>query len=225
MAASTFAALFLAHVIADYLLQTNWLVMNKHRARAIGLHVAIVLAMMPLVTLHLSWWFLAVAAAHLVIDLIKTHVLGGGFGAYVLDQALHVASILAVVWAAPGLWTESPLSGIDWLSRFYLILAVLIFATRGGQYAVAIFLRHDPEADGRGVWIGWAERAALSALVAVGLPWAIIAVLAAKVAQVARDLRARDLGGRSRLLHGAALSMVWGLGCAAALWAILPAFG
>jgi hypothetical protein len=225
MAASTFAALFLAHVIADYLLQTNWLVMNKHRARAIGLHVAIVLAMMPLVTLHLSWWFLAVAAAHLAIDLTKTHVLGGGFGAYVLDQALHIASILLVVWAAPGLWAESPLSGIDWLARFYLILAFLIFATRGGQYAVAIFLRHDPEADGRGVRLGWAERAALSALVAAGLAWAMIGVVAAKIGHVAYALPRRDTGSRARLLQGALLSMVWGLACAAALWAILPAFG
>lgn len=225
MAASSFAALFLAHVIADYLLQTRWMVANKHRPAALCLHVAVVLAMMPLVTLHLSWWFVALAAAHLVIDLSKTHLMGGGLAAYLGDQALHLVTILVVVVAAPGLWAESPLAGIDGVARLYLILAVLIFATRGGQYAVASLLRHEPKADARGLRIGWAERAALPAVVAVGLPWAVPAILAAKMGHVAHALRRRDAGSRSRLMRGAALSMVWGLACATALWAILPAIG
>lgn len=225
MAASTFAALYLAHVIADYLLQTRWMVENKDRAPAIGLHIGVVLAMMPVVTLHLSWWFVALALAHLVIDLTKTHVLGGGLLAYFADQALHIVSILGVVALTPGLWAESPLSNIDWLARFYLILAVFVFAARGGQYAVAIWLATDPEADGRGVRIGWAERTALSVAVAAGVPWAMPAVLAAKAAQVAVAWPGRDARGQRRLLQGACLSMSWGLACAATLWAILPSFG
>ncbi|PWK62753.1 DUF3307 domain-containing protein [Roseicyclus mahoneyensis] len=225
MAASTFAALYLAHVIADYLLQTRWMVENKDRPAAIGLHIGVVLAMMPVVTLQLSWWFLALALAHLAIDLTKTHVLGGGLGAYVVDQMLHIVSILGVVALAPSLWAESPLSGIDWLARFYLILAVFLFAARGGQYAVAIALSTDPEADGRGVRLGWAERTALSALVAAGLPWAMPFILAVKAAQVARERPRRDGRGRARLIRGSALSMGWGLACAGGLWAILPSFG
>jgi hypothetical protein len=225
MAASTFAALFLAHVIADYLLQTSWLVENKRRPLAIGLHIGAVLAMMPLLTLHLSWWFVALAAMHLAIDLTNTYLLGGGLMAYLADQILHLASILAVVTLAPGLWADSPLSDIDGLARFYLILAVFLFAARGGRYAVATLLRLDPEADGRGVRIGWAERTALVAVVALGLAWAIAGVLAGKAVHVAMALSRRDGAGRARLVRGAGLSMVWGLGCAGALWAILPAFG
>lgn len=225
MATSTFAALFLAHVIADYLMQTGWMVANKRRATAIGLHVAVVLAVMPVVTLSLSPWFLLLAALHLAIDLAKTHVLGCGFAAYVGDQMLHLVSILAVVTLAPGLWAESPLSGVDWLSRFYMILAVFIFAARGGQYAVAILLRTDPEADAPGVRLGWAERVALPALVAVGLPWAVPGVLAAKAAQVMLGLRHRTGPARRHLIGASTLSMGWGLACATALWAVLPAFG
>ncbi len=225
MAASTFAALYLAHVIADYLLQTHWMVQNKDRAPAIGLHVGLVLAMMPVVTLHLSWWFVALALVHLAIDLTKTHVLGGGLLAYVTDQALHIVSILGVVALAPGLWAQSPLSGIDWLARFYMILAVFVFAARGGQYAVAILLGTDPEANGRDVRIGWMERTALSVVVAAGLPWAMLAVLAAKAVQIVIERPKRDARGSGRLIRGSALSMGWGLACAAALWLILPSFG
>ena len=225
MAASTFAALFLAHVIADYLLQTNWLVENKRRPLAIGLHIAAVLVMMPLLTLHFSWWFVALAAAHLAIDLTKTHLLGGGLAAYIADQALHIASILVVATLAPDLWGDSPLSAIDWVAPFYLILSAFLFSARGGQYAVATYLRLDPEADGHGVRVGWVERTALAAAVAAGAPWAIPGILAAKAAHLVPAFRRRNEVGRQRLLKGATLSMAWGLGCAAALWAILPAFG
>lgn len=225
MAASSFAALYLAHVIADYLLQTQWMVVNKDRPTAIGLHVGIVLAMMPVVTLHLSWWFVALALAHLAIDLTKTHLLGPGLAAYVGDQLLHLISIVAVVALVPDLWDQSPLAGIDWLARFYLILAVFIFAARGGQYAVATLFRTDPEADGRGVRIGWVERTALAAVVAVGIPWAIALGLAAKALHVMLERPGRDARRQSRLIRGAALSMAWGLACALALWVILPSFG
>jgi hypothetical protein len=225
MAASTFAALFLAHVIADYLLQTNWLVENKRRPLAIGLHIAAVLVMMPILTLQLSWWFVALAAAHLAIDLTKTHLLGGGLAAYVADQALHIASILVVVMLAPDLWLGSPLSDIAWVAPFYLILSAFLFSARGGQYAVATLLRLDPEADGHGVRVGWVERTALAAVVAAGAPWAILGILVAKTAHLAHALRHRSTAARQRFVKGAALSMVWGLGCAAALWAALPAFG
>lgn len=225
MGVSTFAALFLAHVIADYLLQTAWMVTNKDRASAIGLHIGIVLVMMPAVTLHLSPWFLAVAAMHLAIDLTKTHLMPGGLISYVADQVLHLASIVLVVWLVPGLWGESPLAEVGWLDRTYLILAVFIFAARGGQYAVASLLGVDPEADGRGVRLGWAERVALSVAVAVGLPWAVPGIVAGKAAQVVRALRERDEAGRRRLIRGAGLSLIWGLACAAALWALLPAVG
>ncbi len=225
MAISTFAALFLAHVIADYLLQTGWMVANKRRALSIGLHIGAVFVMMPLATLSFSPWFVALAAMHLAIDLTKTHVLRGGLVAYVADQALHLASILLVVWLAPGLWAVSSLAEVDWLPRFYLILAVLLFSARGGQYAVATLFCIDPEADSRGVRIGWVERSALAALVAVGAPWPMLAVVAAKAGHVAFGLPRRDARGRSRLIRGSALSMAWGLACALALWAVLPSFG
>jgi len=225
MVVSSFAALFLAHVIADYLLQTEWMVANKHRARAIGLHIGAVFLAMPLVTLTFSPWFVALAGLHLAIDLTKTHLLRGGLGSYVADQVLHLASIALVAALAPGIWEASPLAAIDWVPRFYLILAMLLFAARGGQYAVATLFGSDPEADGRGLRIGWIERAALSVAVAAGAPWAMLGVLAAKSVHVARALQTRDGSGRARMIRGSAVSLIWGLACATLLWAVLPTIG
>jgi hypothetical protein len=222
MVIPTFAALFLAHVIADYLLQTRWLVSNKRRPAALGAHIGLVLLAMPLVTLSLSPWFLLLALLHLGIDLTKTFVLRGGLAAYTADQALHVASIGLIAWLAPNLWGQTPLADVAWLPEFYLMLAVFLFSARGGQYAVATWFRRPPEDEGRGVYIGWVERTALPATVALGAPWLIAAVVAAKGVHVMAALRGRTGAGRTRLVQGAALSLAWGLVCTAALWLLLP---
>jgi hypothetical protein len=225
MAASTFAALFLAHVIADYLLQTTWLVENKRRPMVIGLHIGAVFMVLPLLTLSFSPWFIALAAMHLAIDLSKTHLMRPGLPAYVADQALHLVSIGLVVALAPGIWAESPLSGSAWLPQVYLILAMILFTARGGQYAVAALFPADSGSDSRGVRIGWFERSALSAAVAAGAPLVFLTVLTAKAGHVAWAIGNRAGPGRDRLIRGSALSLTWGLTCAAALWVLLPTLG
>jgi hypothetical protein len=215
MAATTFAALFLAHVLADYLLQTRWMVVNKRRPAALGLHIGTVAVAMPAVFLTLSPWFLAVAGMHLVIDIAKTFVMRPGLASYIADQALHLASLVLVALLAPALWAGSPLAAIPGAAMTVLVLAALIFAARGGQYAVATVFGLDPETDGRGVWLGWAERSAMVAAVAAGWPALALLIPLAKAVQVARD-------PRPRLRQGAILSMLWGAATAAGLWAVLP---
>jgi hypothetical protein len=222
MAASTFAALFLAHVIADYLLQTTWMVVHKRRPAALGLHVATVLAAMPLVMLTLSPWFLVLAGLHLCIDIVKTFVLRPGLASYVADQVLHIASIALVAALAPGLWAESPLATLPWADAAVLILGAVIFAARGGQYAVAAWLAGAEGTDARGVRLGWVERGAMTGVVALGLPVLVLGVVLAKAAQVALRWADRDALGRRRLMEGATVSLLWGLPCAAGLWALLP---
>jgi hypothetical protein len=230
MAASTFAALFLAHVIADYLLQTDWMVTNKYRASAIGLHVLTVLVAMPLVTLSLSPWFLVLAAMHLAIDLTKTHLMPGGLWPYVADQILHLASIGVIVWLAPDLWSISPLAGTEWVAPAYLILAMVIFAARGGQFAVATHLGQAPAIKthgihAQGVGAGWAERSALPGAVALGVPWMVLPVLLLKAGEVLWSTRGLSAPARSNQFQAAILSMGWALACAVALWSVLPTVG
>ena len=197
---------FLAHVIADYLLQTEWMVANKHRARAIGLHIGAVFLAMPLVTLTFSPWFVALAGLHLAIDLTKTHLLRGGLGSYWPTRCCtSPRSRLSRRWR-PGIWRGQP------AGRYRLGAAVLpdprhapVSRRAAASTPSPPCFGSDPEADGRGLRIGWIERAALSVAVAAGAPWAMLGVLAAKSVHVARALQTRDGSGRARMIRGSAV--------------------
>jgi hypothetical protein len=106
---AAFATLFFAHLIADYPLQSDWLVKAKRTWPGLSLHVAIHLAVLLLLTLpHTAqlWPFLlALAAAHFAIDtfknLLATYRAQWIAGPYLFDQLLHIVSIWAI-----GLWVE-----------------------------------------------------------------------------------------------------------------------
>jgi len=53
----------------------------------------------------------------------------------------------------------------------------------------------------------------------------VIGVVAAKSVHLARGLPHRDARGRARLIRGSAVSLIWGLACAALLWLLLPSIG
>ena len=217
MVAYTFAALFLAHVIADYLMQWSWLVANKRRPLALGIHITLVFLAMLLTTWTFSPWFLVLAAMHLAIDSLKTFVFPSGFVSYVADQALHVISIFAVAVLAPEIWTVSPLSGIPHLPLAFMLTAGILFATRGGQYAVAILMQNQGEPSPHGVILGWIERAALCTALIIGLPWAAAAVVGGKLAYLVPAMYARDGEARLRLLIGTTVSLLWGIATAVPL--------
>lgn len=222
MAAYTFAALFLAHVIADYVLQTTWMVVNKKRPIAMAAHIALVLGTMCATTLTLNPWFLALATAHLWIDIVKTYAMPEGVGAYVADQVLHVASIAGIALLAPQIWTVSPLVDVAHLPVIYMILGGVLFAARGGQYAVAMLVNGRGPGSGYGIVLGWVERAALCVVLIGGWPIWVAAVIAVKGLYVGVSFSARDSGDRARLLLGTGISLAWGLAVAVPLALVMP---
>ncbi|ABD55441.1 DUF3307 domain-containing protein [Jannaschia sp. CCS1] len=225
MAAYTFAALFLAHVIADYVLQTTWMVVNKKRPIAMAAHIGLVLGTMCATTLTLNPWFLALAALHLWIDIIKTYAMPEGLGAYVADQVLHVASIAGIALLAPQIWPMSPLADVDNLPLYYMIIGGVLFAARGGQYAVAMLVSARGTGSGHGVVLGWAERAALCVVLIGGWqiwPLLLVAVIAVKGLYMGVSFARRDTGGRARLLLGSGISLAWGLAVAVPLALVMP---
>lgn len=220
MAAYTFAALFLAHVIADYVLQTTWMVVNKRRPIAMAAHIALVLGTMCATTWTLNPWFLALGVAHLWIDIVKTYAMRDGLGAYVADQVLHVGSIVGISLLAPQIWVESPLSDVPDLPVYYMIAGGVLFAMRGGQYAVAMRVRGS--GSGHGVLLGWAERAALCVVLIGGWPVWVVAVLAVKAAYLGLSHARRDAEARARLWRGTGISLAWGFAVAVPLSLVMP---
>lgn len=224
MAAYTFAALFLAHVIADYVLQTTWMVVNKRRPIAMAAHIALVLGTMCATTLTLNPWFLALAALHLWIDIVKTYAMPEGLGAYVADQVLHVASIAGIALLAPQIWPMSPLAEVENLPLYYMIAGGVLFAARGGQYAVAMLVGERGRGSGYGVAFGWSERAMLCVAFIGGI-WVILPlILLSKMAHIARELIyvGRKDDERWRLLVGSVVSFAWGLAVAVPLALVMP---
>ena len=96
-----FATLLLAHLLADYPLQTNWMVQAKRTWPGLTLHVGIHLAVMLVLTapsFAQSWPFLLMLAAlHFAIDSLKNILACRRphwvTGPYLFDQFLHLLAI------------------------------------------------------------------------------------------------------------------------------------
>ncbi|AMY69019.1 DUF3307 domain-containing protein [Frigidibacter mobilis] len=68
----TFAALLIAHILADFVLQSGWMVRHKRRPGVLLLHTALVLATAQAATGQVAApGLLALATAHLLIDAVK----------------------------------------------------------------------------------------------------------------------------------------------------------
>lgn len=102
-----FWMLMLAHLVADYPLQPDWMVQAKRTWRGLTLHAGVHLATLLLLAgagRSVLWPFLlALAALHFAIDAFKSWLAlarpGLVSGPYIFDQFLHLISLLVVaVW-------------------------------------------------------------------------------------------------------------------------------
>ena len=138
----TFTALLFAHALADFVLQTRWINANKHRVGVMLLHGATVLVSAQLVLGRFdAWELIALAAAHLVIDCIKTYGRFTSCPAFLLDQAAHVASIAALAYVAPQLWQSGLWADHPALLPIMALAAGLILTLRAGQFAIALLMK------------------------------------------------------------------------------------
>jgi len=183
----TFTALFFAHVLADFVLQTAWINAQKRRVPVMMLHGALVLACAQVATGQwASPWILALAAAHVVIDAAK--IWGGfhHFRGFLADQAVHIVTIAAVTVLAPGLWATGAWAALPALLPLMALGAGLIVTLTGGQYAVALLMRpHGNRIRNNGLrdggrQIGLLERGLISALLLLDHPLGVGFLIAAK---------------------------------------------
>lgn len=188
----TIAALLLAHALADFLLQPDWMVRRKREPWVLLAHAAVVLALSQLALGHVaSTGVLVLAGLHLAIDAVKTHVARPGLGAFLGDQAAHLAVILGLGLALPDLWATGLWAALpdrfEAAPRYMLLAAGLIIATRAGGIAVGLLMK-TPGADdtpGRGLpkgglTIGMLERGLIYILILSGQPEATGFLIAAK---------------------------------------------
>ncbi|MEX1234735.1 MAG: DUF3307 domain-containing protein [Roseovarius sp.] len=183
----TFTALFFAHVLADFVLQTAWINAQKHRAGVMLLHGALVLLAAQVATGQwASPWLLGLAAAHVLIDMAKIR---GGFHhlrGFLADQAAHMVTLIAVAALAPGLWATGAWADLPGLLPLMALASGLVVVLNAGQYAVALLMRpHGNRIRNNGLrdggrQIGLLERGLIFALILMGQPLGVGFLIAAK---------------------------------------------
>jgi hypothetical protein len=209
----TFIALLFAHTLADFAFQSSWMASNKRNPLALGLHAVIVYATAIAATGSTHPALLALAFVHIGIDVGKliltaTWKTSKGFGPFMIDQGLHLASLIAFTFWLPdlwsqGLWTPGALvtgedggllgtglwsSGtalpVSHLPALMVLVTGILLATRAGGFAVG--LPHLGKGDagkslpGAGRVIGHLERGLIFALVMFGQAEGVGLLIAAK---------------------------------------------
>ncbi len=129
-----FWILVLAHLTADYPLQTDRLVLAKKRLPGLLLHVSIHLAVMLLLfilVLGIAWPYLvAVAVFHFFIDAFKNYLSSARphwiIGPYIFDQVLHFSSLILV-----SIWIDQSTELLVWpvIAPWSVYLSGLLTAT------------------------------------------------------------------------------------------------
>jgi len=188
----TLSALLLAHMLADYLLQPGWMSARKAEPGPMLAHFAIVLATaMACLGRYDSGLLLGLAGAHILIDLLKTHLAPKTLNSHLLDQGAHLATLLALAFYAPDLWASGQWANApNYVLHFMVLLAGFIAATRAGGFAIALLMAEQTRPqDGAnadtglprgGLLIGQLERAMIFVLMLAGMAASIGFLIAAK---------------------------------------------
>jgi hypothetical protein len=181
----TFAALLFAHLLADFVLQTNGMVATKLRPLTMAKHGAVVLVTAVVATGALSPWLLALTAAHLLIDAVKTLSGRKGIWPFLLDQMAHGATLAALALYQPGLVAQGPWAAWPLLPSLMALAAGLILTTRAGGFAVGLLMEPwiasaPAGLPGAGRTIGNLERGMIFLLILTGQAASIGFLIAAK---------------------------------------------
>jgi hypothetical protein len=226
---ATFALLLLAHATADFVLQPTRIALGKRNPLFLLLHGTIVLVTAQLALGQFAApALLALAAAHLVIDAVKVHLLPANLSTYLADQTAHVATLIATAALFPDLAATGLWASLTWLPGAAALASGAIIATLAGGHAVGFLMRRFTDADlppglaDGGRVIGLLERGLIFTLVLVNQPAGIGFLIAAK--SILRfESTSRDQKAGEYVIIGTLASFGWALVAAYATLALVSA--
>ena len=166
--------LLLAHIIADFFLQTKWMVEGKENGgkrsmRMLTLHSIIHSLMAYLIVGDWALWYIAIVifVTHFIIDWCKIQFRGNSVSAFLIDQLSHVV-VLFMLWVTilPGSISDIFKEGTDILpDNIWMIVVAYAMMLRPSAILMSLLLKRWqlssmansslPEA---GKWIGYLER-------------------------------------------------------------------
>lgn len=231
-----FLSLYLGHVLGDFVFQPGRLVLAKrHSERAVITHALIVTACTAFVLLRslpATWPALLLAGgAHLAVEhlTIRARRAPGtsNVTVFLLDQALHVVSMVIIAAAAMSLQAEPSIA--LWPVSLQVMATVCGAATVAFGGSILVFevqVALDPGTDGPDPILtldaerlyGFAERGG-ALVAAVLLPWPLVGLLAFVPRLICAQVCAAD--ARARHLAAAAV----GAGLCVIAWALVSAMG
>jgi len=225
----TLLALSVAHLVADFPLQPDWMIRRKRNPAVLILHGLIVTGT---AALALGAWpaevLLILVGTHLVMDAIKVYVMKNSLTSFTVDQLVHLAVIVALAWAFPetfarGAWAALPAGA----AAAYLVGLCLLGGAIASLMVGAIVIRKATEPfthqlsgdisglENGGTYIGALERALVMLLILVGQPAGVGFLITAK--SILRFGDVRDSSQRKLteyIIIGTFMSFGWGLAVA-----------
>jgi len=225
----TLLALSVAHLVADFPLQPDWMIRRKRNPAVLILHGLIVTGT---AALALGAWpaevLLILVGTHLVMDAIKVYVMKNSLTSFTVDQLVHLAVIVALAWAFPetfarGAWAALPAGA----AAAYLVGLCLLGGAIVSLMVGAIVIRKATEPfthqlsgdisglENGGTYIGALERALVMLLILVGQPAGVGFLITAK--SILRFGDVRDSSQRKLteyIIIGTFMSFGWGLAVA-----------
>jgi len=222
----TLLALLVAHLVADFPLQPDWMVRRKRNPSVLALHGLLVAGTAALALGGLAGEVLLIlVGTHLAMDAIKVYLLPNSLGSFTLDQLVHLTVIIALAVAFPGTyahgaWATLPAAAAAaWLVGLCLLggtIASLMVGAIVIRKATAPFT-HQLSGDiagleSGGTYIGWLERALVMLLILIGQPAGVGFLITAK--SILRFGDVRDSSQRKLteyIIIGTFMSFGWGL--------------
>lgn len=202
--------LFLAHIIADFFLQTKWMVDGKENGGKrsmlmLTLHSLIHSLMAYLIVGDWSLWYIAIVifVTHFIIDWCKILFRGKSVSVFLIDQISHIA-VIFMLWITilPGSFSEIIKEGTEILpDNIWMIVVAYAMMLRPSAILMSLLLKRWhlssltnsslPEA---GKWIGYLERILILTFVITGNMEGVGFLLAAKSVFRFGDLnKAKDI--------------------------------
>ncbi|WP_422073999.1 DUF3307 domain-containing protein [Tranquillimonas rosea] len=237
----TAAALLFAHVLADFVLQSDGMIREKRRPLVQLAHAAIVLAAsLAALGQVLALPVVLLAVAHLGIDRVKLAV-EDTIRPFLIDQGAHLITIGAIAVASPTLWKDGlwpdllPAKVADLVPLAMLYVAGFIVAVRTGGFAVDKLLApYTPYwkraailsggLQNGGLLIGQLERGLTYLLVLAGYPTGVAFLIAAK--SILRFNASKDDRRIAEyVIIGTLASVGWALAAAFATGALITLAG
>ncbi len=219
----TFAALLLAHVFADFVLQTGQMAEAKQTRHPGWLitHTGIVGATAVVALGNTGMSILVLMLAHLAIDIAKSFTPVRRLAPFLIDQAAHLISLAAIATWQSDLWATGHWAGQFWLPGTFAAVCGMILTTRVGGFAIGFLMEPFSNADQQtglpngGKVIGLLERGLIFLFVMVGQPTGIGFLIAAKSV-----LRFDTASGNQKAAEYVIIGTLASFG-----WALLASYG